>query len=223
MSQYQVATIDRPKYWTPECADDVPLELQGPVEVLAESGDLFEAVDEAMEYNESEEAARRGRWAVVVEPGGAGRVWPAARLCTPISYKVTAIWWPEGWEPRSPLDVPNCVWQSQEQTADQWFSYPQAEAIMLALNRQCMDHPGVAWYVVVATENEPSSRSVSFDASGAETTLEIRNMHVIQPEGGGHGDCSRCPAAGLSCAQADWSSQPQTISARRSRAFQAAQ
>ena len=23
-------------------------------------------------------------------------------------YQVTAVWWPEGWEPRSPLDVPNC-------------------------------------------------------------------------------------------------------------------
>ena len=64
-------------------ADDVPLELSGPVGMLTESDDLFEAVGEAMEHNDSVEAQRRGGWAVVVEPGGIGRIWPAARLCTP--------------------------------------------------------------------------------------------------------------------------------------------
>ena len=68
-----------------------------------------------MEHNESDDARHRGRWAVVVEPGSTGRVWPAARLCTPLTYKVTAIWWPDGWEPDSPLDVPNCVWQAEGQ------------------------------------------------------------------------------------------------------------
>ncbi len=37
MPKYQVAIIRWPEKWKPECADDVPLELQGPVEVLAES------------------------------------------------------------------------------------------------------------------------------------------------------------------------------------------
>ncbi len=219
MPKYQVATIDRPEKWTPECADDVPLELHGPVEVLTESDDLFAAVDRAMEHNESPEAAGRGRWAVVVEPGGIGRVWPHARLCTPITYKVTAIWWPDGWEPSSPLDVPNCVWQARDQAGGEWLSYLQAEATVLALNRQCMDHPGAAWHVVVATENEPSSRTVSYDPAGAETTVEVRPMHVIRPEQGGHGDCSHCPAGTFPCAKADWSSQPQTVPARHSRAF----
>ena len=36
MPKYQVAAIDRPANWTPECDDDVPLKLKGPVEVLAE-------------------------------------------------------------------------------------------------------------------------------------------------------------------------------------------
>ena len=31
--------------WKPESADDVPLELSGPVGVLTESDDLFEAVE----------------------------------------------------------------------------------------------------------------------------------------------------------------------------------
>ena len=173
----------------------------------------------AMEHNESAEAQQRGRWAVVIEPASPGRVWPAARLCTPIIYKVTAIWWPDGWEPESPLDVPNCAWQTQGPAGGQWFSYPQAEATVLGLNRQCMDHPGTTWHVVVAVENEAVSRLVSYDPGGTETTVEVRRMHVIRPEQGGHGNCSHCPAHEFQCAKADWSSETQTVSARRSRAF----
>jgi hypothetical protein len=217
MAKYQVAIINRPADWTPECADDVPLELRGPVEVLCESDDLFETVSRAMEHNESDATQRR--WAVVVEPGSTGRAWPNARLCTPITYKVAPIWWPDGWEPTSPLDVPNCVWQAQGPSGGQWISYPQAEATALGLNRQCMDHPGTTWHVVVAVENEAVSRIVSLDPTGTETTVEVRRMHVIRPEQGGHGTCTHCPAHAFECAKADWSSQPQTISARRSRAF----
>lgn len=223
MAKYQVAIINRPADWTPECADDVPLELRGPVEVLTESDDLFEAVSRAMEHNEGAEAQRRGRWAVVVEPGSTGRLWPAARLCTPIIYKATAIWWPDGWEPNSPWDVPNCVWQAQGQGGGQWLGYPQAEATVMGLNRQCIDHPGTTWHVVVAVENEAVSRMVSYDSLGTETTVEVRRMHVIRPEQGGHGNCAHCPAHAFQCAKADWSSQTQTVSARRSRAFGSAQ
>jgi hypothetical protein len=219
MPKYQVMAIRWPERWKPECADDVPLELNGPVEVLVESDDLFTALDGAIEHNESPEAQRRGRWAVVVEPGGTGRVWPGARLCSPVIYKVTAIWWPDGWEPNSPLDVPNCVWKSREQVGGEWLAYPQAEATVLALNRQCMEHPGAYWHVVVAIENEPISRTISHDPSGVETTVEVRQMHVIRPETGGHGECSHCPAHAFQCAKVDWSSQIQTMSARHSRAF----
>ena len=90
---------------------------------------------------------------------------------------------------------------------------------MLGLNRQCMDHPGTTWHVVVAVENEAVSRTVSYDPAGTETTVEVRRMHVIRPEQGGHGDCSHCPAHEFQCAKADWSSQTQTVTARRSRAF----
>jgi hypothetical protein len=217
MAKYQVATINRPENWQPECADDVPLELVGPVDVLAESDDLFDAVSQAMEHNESDAAQKR--WAVVVEPNSPGRTWPAARICTPIVYKVTAIWWPDGWEPGSPLDVPNCVWQAQAQGGGELFSYPQAEATVLGLNRQCMEHPGTVWHVVIAVEHESISRIVSFDSVGTETTVEIRRMHVIRPEQGGRGDCIHCPAHEFECAKADWSSQTQMVSARHSRAF----
>jgi hypothetical protein len=219
MAKYQVVIVNRPANWEPESADDVPLELSGRAGALMESDDLFEAVDRAMEHNESPEALERGRWAVVVEPGSVGRVWPAARLCTPLTYKVTAIWWPDGWEAHGPLDVPNCVWQTEGQPSREAVSYPQAEAMVLALNRQCMDHPGTTWHVVVAVENEALSRLVSYDPEGMETTVEVRPTHVIRPEHGGHGDCLHCPAHAMQCAKADWSSQIQTTSARHSRAF----
>ena len=219
MAKYQVATINRPKNWKPECPDDVPLEFRGSVSVLAESDDLFEAVRRAIEHNQSGDPAKQARWAVVVEPSGVGRIWPAARICTPITYKVAAIWWPDGWEPNSPLDVPNCVWQAQDQRGGEPLGYPQAEATVLGLNRQCIDHPGTTWHVVVAVENEAVSRIVTYDPSGTETTTEVRRMHVILPEQGGHGDCSHCPAHAFECANVDWSSQPHTISARHSRAF----
>lgn len=217
MAKYQVAIISRPERWTPDSADDVPLELQGPLEILTESDDLFVAVDKAMEHNES--PAARSRWAIVVEPGSPGWMLPTARLCTPITYKVASIWWPDGWEPNSPYDVPNCVWQSREPVGGVWMSYPKAEAAMLALNRQCMEHPGATWHVVVAVENESVSRNVSYDASGAETTVEVRRMHVIRPDQGGHGECANCPAGTFPCAKNQWSSQEQTVATKHSRAF----
>ncbi len=55
MPKYQIMVIRWPERWKPECADDVPLELNGPVEVLAESDDLFTALDQAIEHNESPE------------------------------------------------------------------------------------------------------------------------------------------------------------------------
>jgi hypothetical protein len=219
MPRYQVTIVHRPGNWEPESADDVPLELAGPVGILAESDDLFEAVAQAMEHNESLEAQQHRRWAIVVEPGSVGRVWPTARLCTPITYQVTPIWWPDGWEPQSPLDVPNCVWQAQNPTDAQWLSYPQAEATVLSLNRQCMNQPGGMWYIVVAVENEAVSRTVSCDSAGTETTVEVRRLHTIRPEKGGHGDCAHCPAGTFPCSKADWLSQEQTISATHSRAF----
>jgi hypothetical protein len=217
MAQYQIATVTRPENWQPDCADDVPLELAGPVEMLAESDDLLSAVEQAVAHNESEEARRRKRWAVVVEPGGHGRIWPAARLCTPLTYKVTAIWWPEGWTPHTPLDVPNCVWQDQGKAGGQWLDYAQAEAAVRGLNQQCMNTPGATWYVVVAVENEPFSQTVSYDPSGMETSVEVRRIHVIRPKDGGTGDCAYCPARDFPCSKTAWTSQSQTVATQRSR------
>jgi len=221
MGKYQVTIFQRPDDWNPESADDVPLDLVGPIAVLGESDDLFEAVGRAMEHNESPESRRCQQWAVVVEPGGAGHLWPAGRLCTPITYQVTPIWWPDGWEPNDPLDVPNCVQQTEEPKGSRWLEYPEAEATMLSLNRQCMDHPGRTWFVVVAIENEAVSRTVSYDAAGTETVVEVRCTHAVRPQKGRRGDCSHCPAGDLECARDEWTILTQTVPATRSRPFEA--
>ena len=217
MKKYQVALIHRPDKWKPECDDDVPLEIRGPIEVLTTSDNLFAAVDCAIEYNLSDKSRQQGRWAAVVEPGGTGHHWPAARLCTPLNHTVVAVFWPDGWEPLNPLDVPNCVHQAQEHCEGDWFEYAQAEAAVLCLNRQCMDRPGETWYVVTAVENEPVSQTVCRDKDGVETATEVRPMHIIRPSRGGRGDCSHCPAGEFPCAEADWTSLAQTISTRRCR------
>lgn len=219
MAKYQVTVVQRPENWAPESADDVPLDLIGPVAVLAESDDLFEALDRAIEHNQSAESQQSRRWAIVVEPGCAGRAWPMARVCTPITYRVAPIWWPDGWEPQSPLDVPSCVWQAKNPTDAQWLTYPQAEATMLGLNRQCMSQPGGTWYIVVAVENEPVARTVSCDPAGTETTVEVRRTHTIRPLAGGYGDCAHCPAGTLPCARTEWLNQVQAVPVTHRRAY----
>ena len=76
MGQYQAAIISRPLDWKPACPDDVPLELEGPVEMLGQWDDLFEAVARAMEHNQSDEATAR-------PVGGSGRARePGPRLAS---------------------------------------------------------------------------------------------------------------------------------------------
>jgi hypothetical protein len=100
-------------------------------------------------------------------------------------YQVAAVWWPDGWEPRSALDVPNCIgWVGGAAAAPQ-MSYEQALTAVRGLNRQNMDHPGATWHVVA--EEGPTGAMQA----------------VIHKEGGGRGDCSHCPAHDFPCAAAD--------------------
>lgn len=204
MPTYQVSLIAYPQGWEPSGLDDVPPGPSGPLEALTETDGLFPALRRAMEYNESARAGGTGRWAVVVEPGSLGRTWRGARLATPVRYKVTAIWWPQGWEPASPFDVPNCVWKAQGDVGKQGLTYKRALATVRGLNQQCLDAAGAMWYVIVAVENEPVSHTISYDAAGTETTVEVRRLHVVRPEPGGRGDCSHCPAHAFECAREGW-------------------
>ena len=220
MARYCIWLIDRPRDWRPACWDDVPPEPGASLRPLGEADDLFVAVGRAIQHNQAAQENNAADWAVVVEPDAPGRIWPNARLSTPVNYRVAAIWWPAGWEPQSPLDVPNCVWEARAEVDQDRLSYPQALAVVQGLNRQCMNQPGSMWYVLVAVENEPLSQTVSYDPAGTETTVEVRRMHVIRAqEGGGKGDCSHCPAHSYPCAQDDWSSLEQTTTATRSRSL----
>ncbi len=203
MARYQVSLIERPAGWQPASLDDVPPKPGRPVGTLASTDDVFSAVRQAIGYNESDAAGSAGRWAVVVEPGNLGRIWPGARLCTPLAYKVAAIWWPTGWEPKSPLDVPNCVWRAQGEPTDNLVTYQEALATVQSLNHQGMNQAAARWYVVMAIENEPISHTVSLDPSGTETTVKVRKIHLVRGDEGGYGDCSHCPAHSFDCAKAD--------------------
>jgi hypothetical protein len=211
MGKYHVTVIPWPEGWIPCCPDDVPSSPSKPIDTLTEADDLFDAVAQAAAHNDRALKNHSDRWAVVTQPESAGRLWHDARLCTPLQYKVAAIWWPEGWEPASPLDVPNCAWQARGEPNIQPMSYREAENSVRALNRQCLDNPGTSWYVLVALENEPLSRTVALDASGKETTVEVRQLHVLRPHQGGRGDCSYCPGHSFPCADANWTSQAQTL------------
>ncbi len=201
MAKYQVSLVERPVDWQPARPDDVPPNPGKPQSVLAHVDDLFAAVRQAIEHNEA--ASPDNQWAVVIEPGNLGRTWPGARLCTPLAYKVAAICWPTGWEPKSPLDVPNCVWRAQGEPNDQLVTYQEAMATVQSLNHQGMNQAATRWYVVMAVENEPLSHTVSLDPSGTETTVKVRKIHLVRADKAGRGDCSHCPAHSFDCARAD--------------------
>ncbi|MBN2473603.1 MAG: hypothetical protein JXB62_03265 [Pirellulales bacterium] len=201
MAGYQVAMIGWPEDWEPESLDDVSPQPGEILELLPEADDLFAAVQQAVEHNRRSRAESGDRWAVVVEADSPGKTWPTARLCTPIAYHVMGIWWPDGWEPDSPLDLPNCISCAHGPQSGRRLTYQQAAAAVHGLNRQCMDQPGATWYVVAAVENESVSRTVTYDPPGTETTVEVRRLHVLRPESGGRGDCSCCPAHDFPCAR----------------------
>ncbi|MDD4788980.1 MAG: hypothetical protein PHO07_17560 [Pirellulales bacterium] len=202
MTKYEVSLIEFPSGWQPASPDDVPPSPARPTGVLAQTDDLFRAVRKAIEHNEATSEETERRWAVVVEPGCCGRIWSGARLCTPLRYKVATIWWPTGWEPNSPLDVPNCVWRTQGEPNDELMPYSRALATVQALNHQGMNVASSQWFVVIAVENEPISHTVSLDPSGTETTVKVRRVHLVRPERGGGGDCGHCPAHSSECATA---------------------
>ena len=217
MAKYEISLIQRPAGWRPDGPDDAPAELGRPLDVLGQADNVFAAVRQAIDYNQAAEREKSDRWAVVVEPGSFGRYWRHARLCTPLTYKVAAIWWPAGWEPQSPLDVPNCVWRAQGELDQDRLTYSQALATIRGLNQQSMNHAGAVWYVIMAVENESISQTVSLDPAGTETTVQVRRLHVVRPESGGKGDCSYCPAHSFECAKEDRFSAEQTIVTTQTR------
>ncbi len=216
MAKYRVIVCLRPEGWQPRSADDAPPVIHSPVKSVGQSHDLFEAVHRAVYFNQRPRRTER-RWAIVVDPDSAGRAWSGGRLVTPLTYKVLPIWWPEGWEPDSPQDVPNCLFQAKQVSAESAADYQAAQNIVLALNRQAMNFPGSTWYVVAAVENEPVATTVSVDPQGLEIISQSRRIHIVRSQQGGKGNCDRCPAHALACAQQPWREHIQTITDVQSR------
>jgi hypothetical protein len=199
MSIYRVVITEAPPDWNPDGLDDVPPHPPEPKTHQSEHSDLFAAVQAAIEHNRQVQGGQNREWAVVCEVGSCGKTWRGLRICTPLRYKIASIWWPAGWEPVSPFDVPLCVCRTQGTLQEDLLTYDQALATMKALNQQAMDRASTLWYVMIAVENEPISRSISYDPTGLQTTVEIRKIHIAQTAEGGRGDCSHCPARGLDC------------------------
>jgi len=214
MPRYEVHVVTRPEVWCAGRADDVPPTLGLWIECLGQFEWLISAVQRAIEFNQHPDRQSDDRWAVVVDPETVGRRFDRGRLCTPLRYRVASIWWPSGWEPTDPLDVPDCVLHAQSDPHAESCTYERALRLVRALNRQCMDSVSAYWYVVVAEEAEPLSRSINFDPAGVETTVEVKRFHVVRPDPSARGTCTDCPACELNCATGQWSSFPTDIPSR---------
>src|SRR5271169_3131851 len=94
-----------------------------------------------------------------------------------IRCRVTAVWWPDGWEPCGELDV----------------------ATVRGLNRQNMAHPGQTWYVLCEAD-EPAAAAGPVGIEALLAGAAEPPLRVIFPAGSGPGDCSHCPAQGHTCA-----------------------
>ncbi|HIQ23342.1 MAG TPA: hypothetical protein EYH34_19130 [Planctomycetes bacterium] len=205
MPTYQVATLQRPPGWQPRTLDDVPPSPGELLETLGRFDQLWPAIRCAVQHNRRARDDASQAWAVVVEPGTRGQTWATARLCTPISYHVRTLWWPDGWEPVTPVDVPACQSPAESQIDPEVLTYQQAVAKVWALNQQSIHFAGSTWYVVVAVENEPAAPAPPPADRPKDRQSEepmMRPLHVVQPEVGGPGDCSHCPARSLPCSSA---------------------
>ncbi|NLE39442.1 MAG: hypothetical protein GX621_15580 [Pirellulaceae bacterium] len=124
-----------------------------------------------------------------------------------VRYQVLSIWWPEGWEPSGPADVPNCAWQTEFDRIEpphlgKPLTRDEALALVRALNRQVIDHAADRWYVAAAVDDEPLPRE-SIPISPCEGTERYRVRILIPEDESGRGDCSNCPAHELDCAMAE--------------------
>jgi len=129
-----------------------------------------------------------------------------------LQYHILSIWWPEGWEPRGPSDVPNCAWQTELEPLEPLplarpMGREEALGTVRALNRQVIDSAADRWYLVAAVESEsPPSES------GQETC----RVSIVRPESdSGRGDCTACPGHDLECATADWRDEACVLRVRR--------
>lgn len=175
---YRVSVVELPPEWEPASFDDSPGDLRC-VEDIGRHDTIEAALAQVIEFNRENAEVGTPRWAVAFEAPSRGR--SAYRVCTPLSYRLVHIHWPEGWEPKSPLDVPDCAWRDQSDTSMEYEFDAAVEAVR-SLNEAHMLEPSCErWTLLVAIECEPLHTSTFCDYLGTETSLTVRRLHVIRP------------------------------------------
>jgi hypothetical protein len=117
-------------------------------------------------------------------------------------YQILPVWWPDGWEPLGPLDVPKCLSPAEaDLAAAPKMPLEQAVAVVRGLNRQNMDQPGTTWHVLAEVGGSAAQAAIDVvQVPGPAGTAE--EVRIVGPIGGGsRGDCSHCPAHHLPCAE----------------------
>jgi hypothetical protein len=117
-------------------------------------------------------------------------------------YAIVPVWWPEGWEPTDPLDVPTCLAPAgADLAAAPRMSLEQALAALRGLNRQNIEYPGAKWHVLGET-GEASALAALQTVQVAGPAGTVEELRLLAPlSGGSRGDCSHCPAHHLPACQ----------------------
>ncbi len=180
MSQggYRVSLVQFPEGWDPGSLDDSPDGLRC-TEDIGHHDFLEDALEQVLEFNEQAVEGDRTKWAVIFESPVRGR--SNFRVCTPLSYRIVHIHWPQGWTPESPLDVPNCEWHDQSDSNTE-FTFDEGLEALTSLNEAHLMEPSCErWSIMVVVECEPVHTSMYCDHLGTETSMTVRRLHVIRP------------------------------------------
>ncbi len=180
MSQgsFRVSLVEFPEDWEPGSLDDSPDGLRC-TEDIGHHDLLEDALEQSLDFNEQSIHGDRSKWAVIFETPVRGRL--NFRVCTPLSYRIVHVHWPQEWTPESPLDVPDCAWRDQSDSNAE-FTFDEGLDALKSLNEAHLMEPSCErWSIMVAVECEPVHTSMYCDHLGTETTMTVRRLHVIRP------------------------------------------
>lgn len=180
MSQggYRVSLVQFPENWEPASLDDSPDGLRC-IDDLSSYDLLEDALEQVLDFNRESIEGDRSKWAVIFETPVRGRL--NFRVCTPLSYRIVHIHWPDGWTPESPFDVPDCQWHDQSDSNTE-FAFDEGIEALRSLNEAHLMEPNSGrWSIMVAVECEPVHTSLYCDHLGTETSMTVRRLHMIKP------------------------------------------
>lgn len=175
---YRVSLVQYPDGWEPVSLDDSPDGLRC-TEDIGVHDTLEDALEQVLDFNMESIEGDRSKWAVIFETPVRGR--QNFRVCTPLTYRIIHIHWPEGWAPNSPVDVPDCEWHDQSDTNAE-FTFDEALDTLKSLNEvHLMEPSSERWSIMVAVECEPVHTSMYCDHLGTETSMTVRRLHIVRP------------------------------------------